>query len=373
MKDDQLRADLASGDAAAKARARSKIELEEVRAIQQFAAGNIPMEEREKALRRWTGHHNHGVAAIAAVELLSGGGWSSAPVIERHMKTWDRASQVQLMQALHDKPARPELLSLARVMVDELVGSTDSCESGEVELTAFVAAKFLVRSSGAQDRARILALLDRCPDDPHLWLAAARADVPDTLVRRADAILTDDARPTELRAAAGLVVAQRKPEKYKHIWKWIQAYLDQFATEDGTAEFLKAGRSPLEPDSRELIRAYKDGQIMLAVLRELPAGELVARIDSLISHQIGTPGACTAAILAKRVPVEYVNALATNPEALTAEVYPALLLAEILRPELANRVESLLPTEALQQLRKQHATYGTHSLGGACVHLTLWD
>jgi len=289
------------------------------------------------------------------------------------MVDWDRATQVQLLQTFVGKAFHPEMLPLVRAFHDELMADAAPCETPQGNIASFTIAKFLVQSSDKQDRERILALLDRCQDSPQLWLAASRASVPDRLALSAETIFADDSRATALRAAAGLVAAQRREAVYEQVWVWIRDYLDQFATDQGTDAVTRAGRRPLEADSRELVQKYQLGQTMLAVLRELPTRVLVANIDALVSHQAGMPGACTAAILAKRVPVEYLTALASDGKPVTPNIYPAVLMVGMAQPKLADRAERLLPSSAATRLKQQAAEYGVSSLAGACVHLTLWD
>jgi len=230
MKNDDLRAELESGNAGDEARARSQIALQEVMAIQQFVAASIPKDEQNKSLARWTGHHNDGVAAIAAGQLISNGDWSSIPLIRQHMVHWDRATQVQLLQSLVGKAFHPEVLPLARAVHEELVGDAAPCETPQGNIAAFTTVILLVQSSVERDHERILTLLDRCQDSPQLWLAGARTTVPDRLARRAETIFADGSRPIALRAAVGLMVAQRHEAAYEQVWVWILDYLDQFAT-----------------------------------------------------------------------------------------------------------------------------------------------
>lgn len=368
-----INADLASGTPEAEARARSQIQMRELTAIQQFIAAGVPQDQRDRALARWIDHRNEGVAAIAAGELLSHGAWDAAPSIERSMRGWSRAAQLQLMQTLANADTRRELMSLARVLADEALASPGRCESDEAELYSFVAAKFLVRSPEERDRSLLVRLLDRCPGNPYLWLAVSRIETPDSVIRLAEQILEDDQKPEGLRAAAGLVSARRHPAAYRLVWSWIQEYLDKFATADGVKVFATAARQPLDPDARSIIRDYKEGQIFVGVLRELPRKELLSRLDFLVSRQSGMPGICAATILARRVPTEFVSAIEGSDIEPDNSIHAALFLAALEEPEIGDRVKALLPNGEFDRLERQRVTLGDTSLAGACAHLTLWD
>lgn len=369
LHDARIQSLLVNGDPSSAARVENAIAVGELSAIQMYIDAVSSPTDRFAGLVRWTGHHNGGVAALAANQILQDGHWDQTGAISRHMRTWDLDTQIQFVQKLLIHEPRDEILIFARSLGTNLLQRAISPVRGGAG--AALISRLMARSFGRPDRVLLEHLAERYPNEPFVWVALSRGEPSDPLVNQARTIYEGEG--TEgLRAAAGLILAKEEPTVYDQLVNWIMVYLSEFASPKFVATIASARERPLDPSTREMYERLLGNQPLLAVLRELPDDVLRRNADALFGLHHGTAGLCTATILAKRTPSALVMYWKTSGKSVPPELHKAISLAAQLEASLETDVADLLPEVSRSDLQRR-SNIANRVLFGVCMNMTAWD
>jgi len=335
-----------------------------------LSASSMSNSDKNEALKACIAHWNEAVRDLAARHLVSRGIWDAAKALAYAQESGRWGAWNAVVPGLRNEPTEIAV-PVARAAAKELRKSANPCSPAEVALLNDVV-RMLVKSSQPEDYELLLSLASVFADETIVWLAISRGEPSAPVRNAAGAVYENRDKPVPLRASAALVWGQQDPNAIAWAFGEALAYVRNFGSPGYQEQLRECYRNPMDPSCHELGKGLQDGHGLLGVLLEMPETALRTRVAELCRYHAGAIGAEVCAVLARRIPAEFVDAAAAYAEN-SGEVQRALLLASLRHPALRERVESLIPPDDLARLREEVAASGEVCLVPTLPNVSLWE
>ncbi len=326
-----------------------EIEEREVQALSVIISSeSLPPDERADIIRGCADHEHGRVRCLAAWQLVLQGLWNGERALAFARKEDSLGAWNAIMPGVRRLVAREEAMPIANEALRMLIAAPDAANTDQVALLR-EAVRVLARSTRQVDKELLEAVLREYPEEPLVWLSVSRIEVKPEVMALAREVNRHGESLT-LRCAAGLVVAKEDPGVYAQLADQIVAYAKEFAGPSYRAEAIACYRTRGNPECREQAARRKTGSGLAGVLFELPEDVLVARAAELGRYNYGDTGIQNCAVLALRIPNEFLE-VASQLVGGSEEIRRALLLLGQQYPPLQGRVEDAIPPDVLAELR----------------------
>ena len=188
--------------------------------------------------------------------------------------------------------------------------------------------------------------------------------------RLAREIYTDVTKPVPVRCAAALVFVQNDPTIMLDVGEHILNAVREF----GTREFMQwtheGWSNPADPSRVKPYLKAKEAEGFLPVAYEMPDEFWRKHMNEIIRYPYGILGGCMCEILARKLPHEFVETVATL-DSIPEELHGALVSAERWHVDAKKKIKELVPLDRYVSLSKIAEEFGTAA--PAMTSMTLWE
>jgi hypothetical protein len=334
----------------------SLIEERELEAIAFCAGIEMATPDKSQLLAKYYHHQNSSVRYVSVYNSVRLDYGPLGESLYDAIQEWDTEQLGKLVDCLPRVGLNESWLVAARVAMNKVLESSSAghlTDKQERSLT-LPPTRILARSKVLEDQLLLRSAAMLMPNQPILWVAAARSNQDEELLNVASKVYNDASKPTSLRASAGLVVAEHTPEVYAQVKEWLIAYFNQYAS----------SHTPSGGASKD--------HGMLAVLRDLPDEQLESLWSMMPTWQYNYAGQGALAVFAKRDPKRFVEMVLASPSTSgNKSVAAPLALAIKLDPTLTQYAVTQYPEEHLTpeiEFLQQYGVIGTPAIGEM-----LWD
>jgi len=343
----------------------------EIWAINTVISSDIPAARKESLLETYLAHHNDFVSQKSLSGLVSLGLWNperAITYVEGHSPTVD--SWNELLQVIPHEGAKDSQLRAARRLLKTALKSAEVIE-GESDVYKITNAVRLIGVGGKQEDAGLIESVARAySDNVMAWVAVSRIRPRAETVAVAREVFADSEKTVAARAAAAMVFGKKNHDIMEWVVGEILIAVQKFGTREYMEEEYAILRTPPDTAAGEANLKSPDLKGLLAVAYEVPVEYLEPHIGVFVDHPYNIIGGGMCVVLARRLPDALLRTI-QRKDKIPSQLEYALEIAEYYHPELAERIERLMPREAVSRLADALAVHGPEAL--PISKMTLWE
>jgi hypothetical protein len=330
----------------------------------------MPLEQKRMLLTKYLSHHNKGVHTQALIFLINSGIWSTDEAIAyiRQNDPTSRGWNLLLgwlpdavPAATRKEIARHVLIEAQREPRVEPSGRGSSLEG---------AVRVLLRTADENDVTLIRWAARQHPHAPLLWAAVSRLPHDEATTRLARKIYEDPTQTSAVRLAATLAFAKDDAAFMGEIASRIMESVREFGSLEHKAFMQKRMVNPAEPDGADRVRGAMEAEELLVVANELSDDAWRPYVEEVVRHPFSLLGSGVNAIVARRLPSDFVGAIATL-ESIPDELDGPISVALSRAPVLGEKIGGFLPPSRFQKLRQPEPQ--ELAVVSLLRRVTLWD
>lgn len=343
----------------------------EVTAIGTLIDAAMPRERKRELLTRYLEHRNESVALNCFVQLISSGMWTPKQgmgYVRENNPTpggWHTLLHYlpkETSLEIRRHVAREILRAPRKDPPDHMPGSPWTAEID--------AARILVSSTQESDHSLIRSAVQDYPEAVLLWAAASRLPKEDGTERFAREVYADQTNSLPVRCAAALVFGKDNPQLMREVIEHILTNTREFGSKEYMLWTHEGWSKPADPTRKDRLLRAKEMEGLLTVAYELPTEFLKPHVREFVQYPYTSLGAYMCAILARRLPEDFVKAV-SELDFVPEELYPPLMVLSHYSTKLSEKATSFIPTQDLSGMTTRIQQHGVRVF--APIAFTLWD